>query len=370
MKKLLYQQVYDQLKLAIQDGEIPVGNKLPAEKELMDQFDVSSITLKKALELLKKDGYISRRPRVGTFVISASPNSEQLETRMFDKPLFGCIITNFDDTFGTILLSGMLEHSNSKAHIVVKKSLGDIEREEEILQEFIEMNVAGILILPASSKFVSPTLLELASQKFPLVVIDRTLEGLPISSISSDNTEAGRIITEKLFELGHKHIGMITSTSPVSTLDSRVNGFIRGHASFHTAFHSDYVFREIESVMPNSTVSIQTDINKIALFLETHPEITALVATEYNIALLIKQACIKLNKRIPEDLSVVCFDHPDNFFDASAFRFTHIKQAQYKIGVKAVDMLLKQINQPDAFKKEMLPPLLVEGDSVKAHKKN
>lgn len=39
---------------------------------------------------------------------------------MFDKPLFGCIMTNFDDTFGTTLLSGMLEHSDSKAHIIVK----------------------------------------------------------------------------------------------------------------------------------------------------------------------------------------------------------------------------------------------------------
>ncbi|MGM8126631.1 GntR family transcriptional regulator [Listeria monocytogenes] len=365
MKKLLYQKVYDQLKLSIQEGKIPVGSKMPAENELMAQFDVSSITLKKALELLKKDGYISRRPRVGTFVINASPVSEQIETRMFDKPLFGCIMTNFDDTFGTTLLSGMLEHSDSKAHIIVKKSLGDTEREEEILQEFIEMNVAGILILPASSKFVSPTLLELASQKFPLVVIDRTLEGLPISSISSDNTEAGRIITEKLFELGHKHIGMITSTSPVSTLDSRVNGFIRGHASFHTAFHSDYVFREIESVMPNSTVSIQTDIDKIAHFLNTHSEITALVATEYNIALLIKQACNKLGKSIPADLSVVCFDHPDNFFDNSAFQFTHIKQAQYEIGVNAVDMLLNQVLKPDTINKETLPPMLIEGDSVK-----
>ncbi|MBC2259584.1 GntR family transcriptional regulator [Listeria booriae] len=366
MKKLLYQKVYDQLKLSIQGGTFSVGDKLPTEKELMEQFDVSSITLKKALELLKEDGFISRRPRVGTFVINDSPNDEKAETRMFDKPLIGCVMTNFDDTFGTKLLSGMLEHSDTRAHIIVKKSLGDTEQEEKILQEFIEMNVAGILILPASSKFVSPILLELASQKFPLVVLDRTLEGLPISSISTDNTEAGRIITEKLFELGHKHIGMMTSASPVSTLDSRVNGFIRGHASFHTAFHSDYVFREIQSVMPNANVSIQTDIDKIVHYLETHPEITALVATEYNIALLIKQACSKLGKNIPTDLSVVCFDHPDHFFDASAFQFTHIQQSQYKIGSKAVDMLLTQIINPEDIKKQTLSPLLIDGNSIQS----
>lgn len=47
MKKLLYQKVYDQLKLSIQEGKIPVGSKMPAENELMAQFDVSSITLKR-----------------------------------------------------------------------------------------------------------------------------------------------------------------------------------------------------------------------------------------------------------------------------------------------------------------------------------
>lgn len=99
--------------------------------------------------------------------------------------------------------------------------------------------------------------------------------------------------------------------------------------------------------------------------MNTHSEITALVATEYNIALLIKQACNKLGKSIPADLSVVCFDHPDNFFDTSAFQFTHIKQAQYEIGVKAVDMLLNQVLKPDTINKETLPPMLIEGDSVK-----
>lgn len=54
MKKLLYQKVYDQLKLSIQEGKIPVGSKMPAENELMAQFDVSSITLKKGARIIKE----------------------------------------------------------------------------------------------------------------------------------------------------------------------------------------------------------------------------------------------------------------------------------------------------------------------------
>ncbi|WP_239254093.1 GntR family transcriptional regulator [Listeria ilorinensis] len=363
-KRLLYQQVHEKLVTKIQSGSLPVGEKLPSEAELMNEFGVSSITLKKALELLKTEGYISRRPRVGSYVISDRPAAEHSETRTFDRPLIGCVMTDFDDTFGTKLLSGMLDEEEGKAHLLLKKSHGDLHLEEKIVQEFIEMNVAGLIMLPASSKFVSPALLELATQKFPLIVLDRSLEGLPISSISTDNITAAKMITALLFQNGHQNIAMMTSKSEVSTLENRIDGFIRAHASFHNTYQEDYIYRKIESVIPNSNVAVDTDIAHIVDFLQARPEITAVVAAEYNIALMLRQACKALGKKIPEDLSIVCFDHPDQYFDHLAFRFTHIKQSQYKMGKKAITSLLEQIIHPEKVQKHVFDPVIIEGDSV------
>jgi DNA-binding GntR family transcriptional regulator len=61
---VLYQQVYDTLRGRILDGRYAVGDKLPSEAELSEEHSVSAITVKRALDLLRADGLIVRRPRL------------------------------------------------------------------------------------------------------------------------------------------------------------------------------------------------------------------------------------------------------------------------------------------------------------------
>ena len=70
---MLYQRVYDDLRAAIESGEIPIGSTLPRESALRDKYEVSSITIRRALSMLRDDGFVRRRPRVGTTVIAQSP---------------------------------------------------------------------------------------------------------------------------------------------------------------------------------------------------------------------------------------------------------------------------------------------------------
>lgn len=363
MKSPLYIQIYETLKKRIIEGHYKINEKLPADAILAEEFRVSNITLKKALDLLKKDGYISRRPRIGTIIIHNHPNPVG-DFQESSIPIIGCILTNFDDIFGTKILSGILAASQKKAQILIHKSLGDIKMEETIIRSFTEMNVSGIILQPVNSEYVSPSVLDLATKQFPMVVLDRSLETLPVSSISSDNVHAAQKLTSHLLSQGHKHIAMITSKSEVSTVANRMTGFVLAHASYHYTYNPAYVFQDVESVIPDSDRPIQSDIEKIKTFLLAHPEITAVVASEYNIALLIKQACHQLGKRFPAELSIACFDHPDNFFDQEAFRFTHIRQRQYDMGMNALEMLLEQIENPSDVHKELLDFDLVEGDSI------
>lgn len=92
---------------------------------------------------------------------------------------------------------------------------------------------------------------------------------------------------------------------------------------------------------------------------------TAILSTEYNIALLAKSAVELLEKSIPTDFSIVCFDHPPiNIFDINAFTFTHIQQDQMSIGNGAVQLLLDKIANPALIKKISLGYSLIEGQSV------
>ncbi|WP_152396618.1 GntR family transcriptional regulator [Paenibacillus guangzhouensis] len=365
MKKLLYQQVFDAIEEKIIHGEYQIQDKLPFEHELADEYNVSIITVKRALDELKKQGYISRKPKQGTIVISNTKQTTPAAVQHFHLPLIGCIMTDFNDTFGTKILSGILEASDSRAHVIVKKSLGHMQVEEQLIQEFIQMNVAGILLLPSTSKYLSPIILELASRKFPLIVIDRTLENLPISSITTNNTESAEILTSHLIDLGHKHIGIVTSSNIVSTVEERIQGYVQAHAANHVSMDPSLRYSFVESVIPGSDVHFQEDIDKIASFIEEHPAMTGIVATEYSIALLIRQACDQIGKRVPEDLSVVCFDHPDNYYNQAGFRFTHIQQPQHRLGEECITQIMQLINNPASVAKVNLVGELVVGYSTR-----
>jgi GntR family transcriptional repressor for pyruvate dehydrogenase complex len=64
--------VFEQLKRLILNGEWAPGAKIPAEHALKDQFGVSRISIRSALERLKSLGLIVSRQGSGTFVRTGS----------------------------------------------------------------------------------------------------------------------------------------------------------------------------------------------------------------------------------------------------------------------------------------------------------
>ena len=66
-----YQYIKDELKNKIISGQFASGDKFYTEAELISMYDVSSITVVRALNDLAKDGYIVRQQGKGTFVARA-----------------------------------------------------------------------------------------------------------------------------------------------------------------------------------------------------------------------------------------------------------------------------------------------------------
>ena len=68
----LYITVMEVIKEKIINGYYKIGDFIPTEIELEKEFGVSKITVRKAIELLEGEGYVTKRSGKGTTVISNS----------------------------------------------------------------------------------------------------------------------------------------------------------------------------------------------------------------------------------------------------------------------------------------------------------
>jgi len=72
----LYRQVADQLRKMIDSGEYAVGSRLPAERDLAEQFGLSRPTVREALIALEVEGRIRIRVGSGIYVRAAPENTQ------------------------------------------------------------------------------------------------------------------------------------------------------------------------------------------------------------------------------------------------------------------------------------------------------
>jgi len=70
----LYVRLASLLREQVRHGAFAVGEALPSERQLSEQLDVSRVTVRKALELLMREGVLSRKQGSGTYV---APRIEQ-----------------------------------------------------------------------------------------------------------------------------------------------------------------------------------------------------------------------------------------------------------------------------------------------------
>lgn len=66
-----YQRIADALRAAVRAGEYAAGERMPAETDLVEQYEVSLPTIRQALGVLRAEGLIESRHGIGTFVRDA-----------------------------------------------------------------------------------------------------------------------------------------------------------------------------------------------------------------------------------------------------------------------------------------------------------
>ncbi|MTW87664.1 GntR family transcriptional regulator [Virgibacillus dakarensis] len=357
--KSLYEQVYESLKQEILSSKYKVGEQVPSEKELSEAFQVSRITSKKALERLTKEGYVYRQQGRGTFVAEFQATNHG-EPNNSKKPLFGLVMTTFDDSFGSALLASLVEESQDKCFLILRQSLGIPEREEKIIQELIDYGVSGLIVSPAQAQHYSSEILKMVVNQFPLVLIDRSFEGVATAAVSTDNVEAAIKGTNYLIDQGHQHIGVLMpSNYETTTIEDRLVGIMDAFVERHLIVNRELWFSDIRSTSPIPQANKEEDIEKIKKHIQRNPKITALFALEYQIASLAKAAIEELGLNIPKDIAIICFDSPP--MRDQGWSFTHFKQDEVEMGRLALERLMQMYRGKFNTDRQLVPAALVEG---------
>ncbi len=64
----LYERIIEQIEQRIVSGELKVGDQLPPERELAEQFGVSRTAVREAVKALREKGLVEVQPGRGTFI--------------------------------------------------------------------------------------------------------------------------------------------------------------------------------------------------------------------------------------------------------------------------------------------------------------
>ena len=72
----LYLQIRNQILLSISRGELNPGDRLPTIRALSDESGINMMTISKAYQLLKSEGYVHTDRRSGTVIAKTAKPAE------------------------------------------------------------------------------------------------------------------------------------------------------------------------------------------------------------------------------------------------------------------------------------------------------
>ena len=371
-RELLYKIIYDDLVAGIQSGKYPAGSKLPSEKELMDQYNVSRITSKKALEMLADKNVIVRMPGKGSYVLDEKKAGDEfhnaqglaaLEPELEKRQrMIGVVLDSFGPAFGSDIVAG-IEHECWTKHynMVLKCSYGNIDDEARAIDELMAMGVDGIILMCTLGEAYNVRIMRLALDGFPMVLIDRELKGLSIPYIGTDNYAAAKELVNILIGQGHKNICFV-SGSPIqtSTVSDRFNGYRDGLLEHNIITNEDMWMTDLNLAVANLDEFRDVDCvmaEKIKEYALAHKQVSVYFAINENVA----ATTYKALKEAGIEREVVFFDGMDSPFDISN-RFTHVTQGQYIMGAMAVKTLNKIFKGEEVPLKKYIPYNIVMKD--------
>lgn len=271
------------------------------------QYRISRETQQKILEEASRVGY-----KVDN-ITQAMRKKSQLSVAL--------ILPSVSNNYFSDIASYVIREGQKQGCTVTMLDCEESEtRQQEILQTLVKHNeLDGIIIAPCGFNI---DFLEQIDQRFaPVVLIDRYYGNSKLPYITSNNYNGAIEGTNLLISQGHKRIVCIQGDEDSVPNMKRVAGFVKAMSV------SGY-----DAKVVGNDFSMENGYTETKLLLqnkESSP--TAIFCLSNTICLGAIKAIRETSLRIPEDISVICFD--DNFYlDYITPKITRVGQQSEEMG--------------------------------------
>lgn len=349
-KMIMYEKIYSDLLNKIKIREYGPGAKLPSEKELAEEYGVSRITSKKAMDLLMEKHYIVRSPGRGSFVSESIdellPFSEMEEQAKAEsavkqdgkeKVLIGVIFDAFGYSFGGKLLKGIEGECRQLGFdMVFKCTDGVVEEENRAIEDALRAGAKGLILMCAQGEIYNNQILRLALNHFPMVLADRQMKGISIPCVKTDNYTAAKELTRRLIEKGHRKICFVShSFTATPTITERYNGFVdcifehegvKGTTEWLQGYNPMYDSGEEEFV--------EEELDEVREVASKNLDHTAFFVAEFNVGILLRCAL----REMDQEREIATFDGFPEIYEVGQ-EFMRVKQEETLMGRTAVRTL-------------------------------
>ena len=122
-KDPIYIQIVSQIKKLVLDGKLKSGDSIPAMRTLAKDLSVSVITVQKAYEILRDEGFLNTVVGKGTFV--EKPEIHDLKINQKEN-----LITKIDETIKFAYINGFTSDEFLDLVNLQVKSFDDMRKEK------------------------------------------------------------------------------------------------------------------------------------------------------------------------------------------------------------------------------------------------
>ena len=284
------------------------------------------------------------------------PSSLARSFKQQKTQLIGVMVPLLDHPFYSRLATAIEQRLfQSDYRAIICNSEEKHEREEAYIEMLLRQRVDGVIINTSATD--TEYLRDLQEQNIPFVMIDRILEAVQCVKVFSDNSQGGYLGMQHLIELGHRRIGIVAAPMYPELIHRRIQGTRK--ALEHYDIEPD---PELLITSDNQQIEIGYEAALQLMELDSPP--TAIFALTDVLAVGVMHAVSSLHMKVPEDISIIGYDDIP-FASYMMPPLTTIAQPIVEMGETAVDLLLRQIDNPDLEPdRAVLPTHLVVREST------